>query len=162
MYRWRYFAANQRRLGTYAEYLMSSPQDAADLLQDVGLVVLASSDVPRDADLFGVWCRSIARNLALHRWRAARRHDAIFAASDLEDAEPGPAVEPLEDAVAVRELLAALLQDLEPQTCELLVLRYVDGKTSREIARELRQSPAAVRMRLMRAREALRERLASS
>jgi RNA polymerase sigma factor (sigma-70 family) len=54
--------------------------------------------------------------------------------------------------------LAMVIQDLDPPSRQLLKLKYIDGKTSTEIAQLLQQSPEAVRMRIMRLREAIRLR----
>jgi RNA polymerase sigma factor (sigma-70 family) len=52
------------------------------------------------------------------------------------------------------------LATLDETTRSAMVLRYYDGQSSREIGELLGLSPAAVDMRLMRGRQALKERLA--
>ena len=156
MFRWKHFASNSRRIRAYLESLLSSREDAADLLQDVGMVLLARDQVPPDEATFVCWCRGIARNLALHHWRAAHRYNEVFADSDPEAVESDAASEWLEEGVADRESVCACLRDLDEQTRSMLIKRYVDEETSREIGRELRQSPAAVRMKIKRARAAIR------
>ena len=159
MLRWKHFASNNQRIRAYIESLLSSREDAADVLQDVSMVLLARSEVPPEEERFVCWCRAIARNLVLHHWRAAHRYNEVFTDSDPEVVESEPVWEWLEDGVADRESAGACLRHLDEQTRSLLVKKYVDEKTSREIARELRQSPAAVRMKIMRACEAIRDRL---
>jgi len=61
--------------------------------------------------------------------------------------------------MALRRALMECLEDLDDQSRVLLTMRYMDGKTSREIARQFRQSPAAIRMRIMRVRETLKGRM---
>jgi RNA polymerase sigma-70 factor (ECF subfamily) len=138
--------------------MVSSREDAADLLQDVGMVILEHQDPPVDAERFVSWCFGIARNVVLHHWRTGRRRDEIFTEVPAGHQRDVIAV-PFERVIADRERLLASLDDLDEPSRKLLFLWFVDGKTSREIARELAQSPAAVRMRIMRVRKMLRDRL---
>jgi RNA polymerase sigma-70 factor (ECF subfamily) len=142
-------------LARYARSLMASAEDASDLVQEVGVVVLAHEGAPTDARAFLGWCRRIAHNLALHHWRAARRHHDIFSAWDPEQDCSEAAGAAVDQLLADRQALARCIGDLDSPSRKLLELRYVDGKSSAEIARILGQSPGAVRMRIMRLREAI-------
>jgi RNA polymerase sigma-70 factor (ECF subfamily) len=51
------------------------------------------------------------------------------------------------------------LGGLDPAQAELLLRRYFDGRSVRQIAQELGESEKAVESRLHRGREALRKRL---
>jgi len=160
---WEQFVRHRPELLRYVHSLISSPEDAADLLQEVGVVVLAhDDDAPSETRAFALWCRGIAHNLALHHWRAVRRYNHVFADWDddrdgAEAATRAPSLS-IEETLADRESLERCVADLDETSRELLRLRYVCGKSSREIARMLRQSPEAVRMKIMRVREALRHR----
>ena len=156
---WEQFVGHRRALLRYLRSLIAGREDAADLLQEVGVVVLAHDDAPADPRAFVLWCRGIARNLALHHWRAERRYNDLFAEWDADRDTAGPSIVSMEEALADRESLERCVEGLDEATRELLKLRYLDGKTSREIARIVRQSPDAVRMRIMRVREALRSRV---
>ena len=57
------------------------------------------------------------------------------------------------------ELVAAALQSLDDVTRPAVMLRYYDGLSSKEIGEALGMSPAAVDMRLSRARQQLRQML---
>ena len=141
--------------------MIPSDEDTADLLQEIGVVVLAHDDAPIDPREFLLWCRRIAHNLALHHWRAVRRHNDVFVDRDWdEDTDTTDlATSSIEETVADRESLLRCVEDLDEPSRLLLQLKYVDGKTSREIARMMRQTPEAVRMKIMRVREAMRDRL---
>jgi RNA polymerase sigma-70 factor, ECF subfamily len=100
----------------------------------------------------GGWAHRVAINLAtsqLRRRRIARRARARLARGDVSPA-PDTAT-----AVTVRAALAALP---EPQR-RLLVLAHVLGWTAPEIGELVGAKPDAVRQRLQRARQALREEL---
>jgi hypothetical protein len=73
---------------------------------------------------------------------------------DLAEA-PDPLAGP-EDNAASRSNLERLAGELDEQAIELLFRRYVLGETAKDLANELEQSPAALRMRLMRLRTLLR------
>lgn len=156
---WKQFVRHRLQLLRYVQSLISSREDAADLLQELGVVVLAHDDAPADAREFLQWCRGIAHNLALHHWRAERRYNHLFADWEADPHPPEAVALSFEETLADRETLERCVEDLDDASRELLKLRFVDGKTSREIARIVRQSPEAVRMRIMRVREALRDRL---
>jgi RNA polymerase sigma-70 factor (ECF subfamily) len=156
---WRHFLNNRAQLSAYIRKLVSNPADVADLLQEVGLVVLYHADVPSDARQFSAWCRGVARNVVSHHWRSARRHSEVFSVTDVASETPDVGVRSTEDLMALRRALVECLDELDDQSRMLLALRYRDGKTSGEIARQLRQSPGAVRMKIMRVRETLKDRM---
>jgi RNA polymerase sigma-70 factor (ECF subfamily) len=140
--------------------LIASREDAADMLQEMGVVVLARDDAPSDSQAFLFWCRGIAHNLALHHWRALRRYKDVFAEWNADQDSSDAAATSVEETLADRESLLRCVEDLDEPSRRLIKLKYVDGKTSRQIARIVKQSPEAVRMRIMRIREGLRDRLA--
>jgi DNA-directed RNA polymerase specialized sigma24 family protein len=67
------------------------------------------------------------------------------------DPEPDP-----EDSAASRTKLERLAGNLDGDAIELLFRRYVLGESAKDLATELAQSPAALRMRLMRLRSTIR------
>lgn len=150
------------QVAAYVRSLIASHEDAADVLQELSLALLLRGGAPAEPTDLLRWCRGTARNLALHHWRSARRHSEIFS-SRLEH-EHADTVEhsSLERAVVDRVSIMRCLRCLDGHSRRLLLLRYVAGKTSAEIARRSHQSPAAVRMRLMRVREDLRRCLMKS
>src|SRR5262245_63941744 len=103
---------------------MPTPEDASDLLQEVGVVVLASNDAPTEAREFLSWCRGIAHNLALHHWRAARKHNDVFTEqldSSYDSAETP--VTSVEEVLADRQSLAMCIEDLDQPSRQLLKLK---------------------------------------
>ncbi len=143
-----------RPVMAYAQSLVASPDDAADLLQEVGLALLLRGHVPAGSAGFVRWCRAVARNRALHYWRDCRRRDAVFVALDdrAETDRPASSASP-EQVLAYRDSIESCLRQLDGQSRSLLLLHYVAGETTEEIARRLHRSPAAVRSKLLRARD---------
>src|SRR4051812_22860003 len=132
---WRHFVRNRAQLRDYIRKLVSNHADAADLLQEVGLVILHRSDVPSNAQQYTAWCRGVARNVVSHHWRWARRHNEIFLHGDAPTETPDAGLRSTEDIMALRRILVESLGELDDQSRALLTLRYLDGKTSGEIAR---------------------------
>jgi len=99
------------------------------------------------------WLMSIAANEARQLIRSRGRRTLR------EVAVLDPAAPAADAGVASRIDLANALATLEPRDRELLGLRYLAGLDSSEIARAAGMSPTAVRTRLARARERLRQEL---
>ena len=129
---------------------------AGDAVQDAFL--RAWQELPRlqDDARFGGWLLQIVRNAAIDLRRRVRPTLADF--PDLATAEPSPsqALEHGDDAARIQAALASL----DETTRTAVVMRYYEGLSAKEIAAALDVSPAAVDMRLSRARGQLKELLA--
>lgn len=142
-------------LRTYVRRLVGDSDIASDVLQNVSVTILTTSGSPTDLPGFSAWCRGVARNVAAYELRARRRLQHILpVGDDLADA-PDPVADP-EDNAASRTKLERLAGHLDHGAFELLYRRYVLGESAKDLATELAQSPAALRMRLMRLRSHLR------
>jgi RNA polymerase sigma factor (sigma-70 family) len=161
--RWALFLRHRRVLTRFAHKLVKNSDDAQDLLQDLGLVVIAHATGPNDETHFCAWCCGLIRNIAAHHWRStARRFDhAAPVGLTILDYPSEESYENPEFRAHVRKQLGQL-DMLDDQSLELLRRRYVLGETSSEIARSLRRSPEAIRMKLMRLRVSLRDRAANN
>ena len=100
-----------------------------------------------------LWLVSIAANEARRLTRGKRRR------SVREIAMLEPSTPPADAMAADRIDLANALATIEPRDRELLGLRYLAGMDSAEIGRVVGMSATAVRSRLARARERLRQEL---
>jgi RNA polymerase sigma factor (sigma-70 family) len=147
------FLLQEKMLRTYIRHHVRDPNDAADILQEVGLLVVQMGHAPVEATNFAGWCRIVARNVIAHFHRSRQRRNNLLAA--LESSRPPLRGTP-EDLAAARELVAGAFDGLDEQSRQLLVIRYVFEENASEIAERLRQSPASVRMRLMRLRDTLK------
>lgn len=152
-------ALYQRYLARVYRYLRSrcdSNDDAADLTQQVFLK--ASEALPRYRERgapFSAWLFRIARNAAIdhdRRRRATVPWDSLVEMPASDDVEAG--VLDREAHARLRVLLAELSSDER----ELLALRFAAGLSSREIAAVVSASEAAVKKRLTRMIQKLKER----
>src|SRR5262245_52750347 len=134
----------------YLRHLLSSPADAEDVAQEVCVTVLGDPRILlRGADP-GAYLRGICRHLASRHHRAARRPAAL---EDLFDSVWGGPSD--ENAERVHQALGSCLERAPERVRQLLDWRYRDGLDSRQIAERATTSREAIRMALMRARQAL-------
>jgi RNA polymerase sigma factor (sigma-70 family) len=133
-----------------------------DIAQDAFLAAWQNLKRLQNPSSFLPWLRQITRNLARDHLRASRHRPlsgegAEIAISLAADPSPTPAQQLVEDEreQAAAELIAALPEDSR----EVLLLYYREGQSSQQVATLLGLSDAAVRKRLSRARQGLRDDL---
>jgi len=109
----------------------------------------------RDLAGFATWLLSIARNVAVDHYRAARRHAPLEEAADVAgSATPEDLAEQRSDL----ERLGRLLEALPDRERELVALKYGAGLTNRAIARMTGLSESNVGTLLHRTVQTLRAR----
>lgn len=111
----------------------------------------------REPERLRAWLGQIARNAALGHLRRDKGATPLDDAPDLADNSPAPdeIAASEEEAAVVRASLAKL-----PETYRLpLILYYREGKSVRAVAEALDISEDAVKQRLSRGREMLREQM---
>jgi RNA polymerase sigma-70 factor (ECF subfamily) len=132
-------------------------ETARDLAQDVALRAWHKLDGLADPRTFTAWIRRIAANAARDHLRrlAVRREDELEAALDLAaDDDPHRQAE----RVAEMRFMLAALEEEDAEVVDLLLAR-ADGVSVEELAARTGLSEGALKMRLMRARLRLRQRL---
>lgn len=130
--------------------------DVEDLVQETLVEAWKARERFRGDASMLTWILSIAKNRARMRVRSEERERARRALAAIET-EWLP-----DDLLSAREtvgLVRQALESLDPGHADLLVRRYFDGKSVREIAAERGEGEKTVESRLHRAREAIRERL---
>lgn len=129
---------------------------AGDAVQEAFL--RAWQELPRlqEPERFAGWLLQIVRHAAIDIRRRIRPTVAEF--PDVTSREGGPAgiAESADQARKVKEAL----EQLDETTRTAVVMRYYQGLSAKEIGEALEMSPAAVDMRLSRARTQLRDILA--
>ena len=133
--------------------------DAQDVTQEVFLEAYRDLRNLRRWESFGFWLYRIAHRCCATWFRnRAKRVDREF----IQDQEPelvdNPAMESYQEAQLSESVQEAL--DLLPAAYrQVLMLYYFGGMNSVDIARALGTSPTAIRHRLSRAREQLKEEM---
>ena len=145
-YKERIFALVYTKVGQF--------QDAEDITQDVFLEAYKKLSTLRRWDSFYPWLYSIASNRCKnYHYDRKRRIDTVSfdEQTDSYQADMNAHTEKLRN-----EQIHEALDSLSEIHRQVLVLRYMAGMRSKEIAQTLRVSPNTVNQRLMRARTKLK------
>jgi RNA polymerase sigma factor (sigma-70 family) len=136
--------------------LLFDPRDVEDAFQATFLVLLRRAGSLRDADPLSPWLHGVAYKVAARiRTRSARRPAEERKAARLEAVETRSDVERHE----LRGILDEEIGRLPEKYRRPVVLCYLEGHTHEQAASRLRCTEGAVRGRLDRARERLKNRL---
>lgn len=144
------------RATTLAQGLLGSRAEAEDVAQEATLQAFLGLRELRDPERFGAWFCGISTNLAKMRLRQTRGRLVPLDGVDGRLAD--------QDALEARERLAAIheaLEGLTPSEREAVLLHYVGGLTTPEIAHRRGERVGTVRVRLHRARQRLQGVLAA-
>jgi RNA polymerase sigma-70 factor (ECF subfamily) len=148
----RFEALYERELPTVYGYARArlAEADAEDVTAEVFRAALQRLRANPDVELTRSWFLTVARNLIIDRWRRNARWEerAAVIAADVAtppDAWPSPSADRVLDA----------LDRVAADHRAVLLLRYVDGCSSREIGKLLGRSSRAVDSLIARARDAL-------
>lgn len=148
--------------------MMGNPQEAEEVMQEA--FISAFRGLPRfeGRSQLGTWLYRIAYNAALMRLR--RRQAPTFSLDEPWETNEGALVPrqfvdwtALPDDILLskelRSVLEAALQTLPPSLRSVFVLRDIEGLSTAETAEALELTETNVKVRLHRARLALREKL---
>jgi len=134
--------------------VLRDPNDADDVFQATFLLLARKAGSLLRPGSVGAWLHAVAYRLALRaRAEAGRRH-ARETGAPLRTATP-----PDEPAWELRAALDEELSRLPEVYRAVVVLCCVEGKSRTDAAEQLGCKPGAVKIRLERARERLRDRL---
>jgi RNA polymerase sigma factor (sigma-70 family) len=139
-------------LRAYVRRAVGSGDTANDVVQEVSVRVLTGAG-PREPGRFLAWSCGIARHVIALDWRMRRRAAAEMPLEEERLEMHSYSRWDPERHIDARVSLARAMVDLDSDGMELLVRRYVFEESGKELADELEQSPASVRMRLMRLRQ---------
>src|SRR5687767_2231947 len=139
-------------LGVLCDFAAS--EDAA---QEAFLTAWRKIHELREPERLRAWLGQIARNAALGHLRRVKGHESLENAPILADESPSPdeVAANEEEAALVREALAKLPENYRMP----LILFYREGQSVHAVAETLGLSEDAVKQRLARGREMLRERM---
>ncbi len=164
----------ERHIWTLAKRLVHHDQDAEDVTQNSFLTALEHLGELRDGDRFKAWLVQIATRYAL---RVLERHkrvpteslDGLIQEAPDEGGETIPHPEVIADwredpetlllRAEARQLIEQALNELPEKYRLVFLLRDVEGLSVKETAQTLGISEANVKVRLLRARLQLREKL---
>ncbi|GAB2651520.1 RNA polymerase sigma factor [Arenimonas aestuarii] len=158
----RLVAATQRMVASVALAITRDLQASEDIAQDTFLTAWQRRGQLDNPQSFLPWLRQVARNRAIDHVRARRyRETPVDPLEHLSDvaAEPGHGPADLHERSEQARHLAEALDEIPETSRDVLLLYYREGERSADVAALLGISDAAVRKRLQRGRDALREQL---
>jgi RNA polymerase sigma-70 factor (ECF subfamily) len=139
----------------YAAGLVGDQDVAEDALQEAFIRAFQSLHTCRDPDRFKHWFFRILTNQC-HNARSRRRREEPL---DRHDAPARDRADRSLDQDEMRRAIDRALDTLTAEQREAFVMKHVDGRSYQEIAELLGTGMDALKMRVYRAREALRRSL---
>lgn len=139
---------------TAAERLLEDPNDADDIVQEAWIRTQEVGARFESRGRMRAWLLGVVRRMARDTLRARRRRTAREQRVARQEAR-ADAEDVVERSAQLERLLRAVRELGEPQRSAML-LRYLDGHSTAEIAAATGVSEAVVRKRLTRARDHLR------
>jgi RNA polymerase sigma-70 factor (ECF subfamily) len=134
----------------YILYRVADPQDARELADEVFLKAWSALSGYRPGETpFRAWLYRIAHNLVIDHYRSRREVEPLGDRDLIADSQPNP-----ERQLVQREEeedLARNISRLPPDYQQVLVLRYIEGLSTSQVAAILKRSDGAVRVLLHRA-----------
>jgi RNA polymerase sigma-70 factor (ECF subfamily) len=162
---------HERRIYGLARRLTGSEQDARDATQQAFLSAVQNLPRFRETAAFSTWLTTIAAHASLKivRKRRGLPSESLDAATepDADGHIPHPdyiadwreSPDRLAERTETQRLLDAAIAELDPGHRAVFLLRDVEDLSVKDAARALKLSEANVKVRLLRARMQLRERL---
>jgi len=145
------------RYARYALHMLGNREDAEEALQDAFTRAYRSLSRCEDPERFGAWLFRILVNRCRTVGARRGRRSRTFVSDDLallEAAEDHPA-----ERTAWREEIDRALSRLRPEQREAFLLKYVEEMGYDEMSRLTGAGVSALKMRVMRACDRLRELL---
>lgn len=162
---------HERRVYALAMNIVRQHEDAQDIVQTAFLSAMEHLSDFREEASFATWISRIATNAALKVRRKQQGLDTLSLDAAMSENETGDIPHPeyiadwrddpakIVEGQELKEILDAAIDTLDEKYRLVFVLRDVAGLSVEETASELGISRANVKVRLLRARLALREKL---
>ena len=145
-------ARYQAALFRHAAGMLGDGDAAADLVQDSLVKAFTSLHTCNDPDRFSAWVFRILRNRC-RDWIRNRRQHTVELNPESHEAADDPAAEVEQGELAA--VLQRALAQLPVSQREAFLLKHVEELSYEEMAERLEAGISALKMRVMRAREAL-------
>lgn len=162
----------EKRIYALALRITRNDADAQDATQSALIAMLEKLDTFSQTSTFASWILRIATNeaLVILRKKKVRQAQSLDASPDDSAPLPHPNLiapwqqnpEELASNNEVRQLINSALDELDDKYRLVFLLRDVQGLTTEEAAEALGLSTSNVKVRLLRARLMLREKLTSA
>lgn len=155
------FLEHEGWLRTVVRSRLNEPDAVEDVMQNIALAIVRHRNVLHEVNRIGAWLYQVAvRQVLMYRRASGRRRrmqERLVTAVPVSQETAGP-LEVLLDAEAQQSVHQALgeLNEIDRQ---ILMLKYSEGWSYREIASHLGVQEDTIEYRLLRARKNLRRHL---
>ena len=149
---------HQDRMFRHARGMTGDADVAADLVQDAFVRAYTHLGRCEDPDRFGAWCFRILANRCKDHLRSPARRTEVFEEALIATGGTSETMRLMEQA-EIRAAVDAALAELPPPQRAAFLLKHVEGRSYEEMSELLAASVPALKMRVLRAREALQQRL---
>jgi len=136
-----------------------TPQERVELAQEIIVAAVKGVDSIREPERHIAWLRKMTRLKAIDLCKKQERSLVHFSSSLIEELSPHVEV-PSRDVLAGKAILKAINNLSEVQR-EIVLLKWLHGHTSQEIATMMGHTDVAVRQTIHRARQKLQAELKS-
>lgn len=140
----------------FAAHLVGNREDAEEVVQDTFLRAYRALGRYEERERFGAWMLRILVNRARTVSAMGRRREKLFPEQVDETLPEAAEAHPAERA-ALREEVSRALAQLGPDQREAFLLHYVEGLSYEEMAAITGSGISALKMRVKRSCERLRE-----
>lgn len=146
-------------------FIVKDHQMAEDIIQESFLRAIKKAPQLQDLSKLEAWLKALARNVALNALRKLKRNrnelesDRHFFMKESSEAN---SYVPLEQEVEVKlmqESIVKYISVLKPEYRRLIEMRWIERLSYKEMAEELGISEGKVKLKLFRAREAIKNKL---
>ena len=150
----RLFTAHEPAIRAYVRRLVPARADAADVMQEIALVLWRKFDQCGDGEDFRKWAFAVARFEVL-AWVRDRARDRIVLGTDVLEVLAEEAAQAEPRMAAQREALESCLQKLPAEQRALVTAAYAPGARVQDVAEQSGRSVTAFYQWLHRVRLAL-------
>jgi len=156
------FQEHENWLRTVVRSRLREPDAVEDVMQNIALAIVRQRDMLGEVSRIGAWLYQIAvRQVLMYRRSAGRRRkmqDRLLA----DPSQRGEQESPLESVLASesQENVRNALLELSEIDRQILMLKYTEGWSYRDLAKHLGVEEDTVEYRLFRAKKTLRRLLA--
>ena len=140
----------------FAAHLVGNREDAEEVVQDTFVRAYRALGRYEERERFGAWLLRILVNRARTVSAMGRRRERLFP-DRADDTLPEAAEAHPSERAALREEVARALAQLGPDQREAFLLHYVEGLSYEEMAAVTGSGVSALKMRVKRACDRLRE-----
>ncbi len=151
------YLENESWLRTVVRSRVQESDAVEDIMQNIALALVRQRDVLRDIGQLGAWLYQVAvRQVMMYRRTAGRRRN--FENRLAKQARSVQSVDPVASVLATeqQEAVRSAVEQLNELDRQVLMLKYVEGWTYRQLAEMLGVSEDTIEYRLLRSRRYLK------